>query len=234
MGYQRDDGGTVKSFADISIQAAQNAGGPAALKARLPKVETVAALPKVSDDRYLSTMSLRIFAAGLRHQMVRDKWPAFEEVFAGFVPGRVASFSDETLEGLMNDRRIIRHWGKISATRANAIAMAEIAEAHGSFGNWLADWPVSDIVGLWDALKKQFSQLGGMSGPMFLRWVGKDTFMLSPDVVHTLKELGVADSEFKGKKDRQLAQDAFNQWHDESGLPLCQISMTLAIYAGVR
>jgi 3-methyladenine DNA glycosylase Tag len=224
----------VKSFADISSQAAQNAGGPAALQTRLPKVETAAALRKVGDDRYLSTMSLRIFAAGLRHQMVRDKWPAFEEVFAGFVPGRVASFSDEALEGLMNDRRIIRHWGKISATRVNAIAMMEIAKVHGSFADWLADWPVTDIVGLWDALQKHFSQLGGMSGPMFLRWVGKDTFMLSPDVVHVLKELGVADSAFKGKKDRRLAQEAFNQWHAESGLPLSQISMTLAIYAGVR
>lgn len=224
----------MKSFADISSQAAQNAGGPAALQTRLPKVETAAALRKVGDDRYLSTMSLRIFAAGLRHQMVRDKWPAFEEVFAGFVPGRVASFSDEALEGLMNDRRIIRHWGKISATRVNAIAMMEIAKVHGSFADWLADWPVTDIVGLWDALQKHFSQLGGMSGPMFLRWVGKDTFMLSPDVVHVLKELGVADSAFKGKKDRRLAQEAFNQWHAESGLPLSQISMTLAIYAGVR
>jgi len=224
----------VKSFADISSQAAQNAGGPAALQTRLPKVETAAALRKVGDDRYLSTMSLRIFAAGLRHQMVRDKWPAFEEVFAGFVPGRVASFSDEALEGLMNDRRIIRHWGKISATRVNAIAMMEIAKVHGSFADWLADWPVTDIVGLWDALQKHFSQLGGMSGPMFLRWVGKDTFMLSPDVVHVLKELGVADSAFKGKKDRRLAQEAFNQWHAESGWPLSQISMTLAIYAGVR
>ena len=224
----------MKSFADISSQAAQNAGGPAALQTRLPKVETAAALRKVGDDRYLSTMSLRIFAAGLRHQMVRDKWPAFEEVFAGFVPGRVASFSDEALEGLMNDRRIIRHWRKISATRVNAIAMMEIAKVHGSFADWLADWPVTDIVGLWDALQKHFSQLGGMSGPMFLRWVGKDTFMLSPDVVHVLKELGVADSAFKGKKDRRLAQEAFNQWHAESGLPLSQISMTLAIYAGVR
>ena len=224
----------MKSFADISSQAAQNAGGPAALQTRLPKVETAAALRKVGDDRYLSTMSLRIFAAGLRHQMVRDKWPAFEEVFAGFVPGRVASFSDEALEGLMNDRRIIRHWGKISATRVNAIAMMEIAKVHGSFADWLADWPVTDIVGLWDALQKHFSQLGGMSGPMFLRWVGKDTFMLSPDVVHVLKELGVADSAFKGKKDRRLAQEAFNQWHAESGWPLSQISMTLAIYAGVR
>lgn len=234
MGRRCVDGGAVKSFAEISQHAATNAGGSAALDARLPKPESNAALRKMSDDRYLSTMSLRIFAAGLRHSMVRDKWPAFEEVFHGFVPGRVASFSDEALEGLMKDSRIIRHWGKISATRANALAMMEVAREHGSFANWLDDWPVENIVGLWETLHKRFSQLGGMSGPMFLRWVGKDTFMLSPDVVHALNALGVADSAFKGKKDRRVAQEAFNTWRDESGLALCQISMTLAIYAGVR
>jgi 3-methyladenine DNA glycosylase Tag len=224
----------VKTFAEIEKQAAKNAGGAAALAGRLPVPETAAALRKISDDRFLSTMSQRVFSAGLRHSMVRDKWPAFEEVFKGFVPGRVASFSDEALEALMKDSRIIRHWGKISATRANAIAMTEIAAEHGSFANWLADWPANDIVGLWETLQKGFSQLGGMSGPMFLRWVGKDTFMLSPDVVWALNGLGVAKSEFKGKKDRRVAQDAFNAWHDESGLTLCQIGMTLAIYTGTR
>ncbi len=224
----------MKRFADILKRAEKNAGGAAALKARLPSPETPNALRKLGDDRYLSTMSQRVFAAGLRHSMVRDKWPVFEEVFQGFVPKRVGSFPDESLEALMKDARIIRHWGKISATRANAIAMTEIAAEHGSFAGWLADWPVDDITGLWAVLQKRFSQLGGASGPMFLRWVGKDTFMLSTDVVRALNELGVAKSEFKGVKDRKIAQDAFNAWKAESSQPLCQISMTLAVYAGVQ
>ncbi len=224
----------MKAFAAISKQAEKNAGGPEALAARLPEAKSATALRKIADDRYLSTMSQRVFAAGLKHSMVRDKWPAFEEVFLGFEPGRVAAMSDEHLEGLMKETRIIRHWGKISATRANAIAMKEIASEHGSFAKRLADWPTTDIVGLWETLQTRFSQLGGMSGPMFLRWVGKDTFMLSPDVVWSLSELGVAKSNFKGKKDRRLAQAAFNEWADESGLPMCRISMTLAVYAGTR
>ena len=92
----------------------------------------------------------------------------------------------------MRDSRIIRHWRKILATRTNAIAMTEIATEHGSFADWLVAWPVEDTVGLWEVLQKRFSQLGGMSGPMFLRWVGKDTFMLSPDVVCALNDLGIA------------------------------------------
>lgn len=222
----------MKSFAQILKQAEANAGGASALATRLPTPESPAALRKIADDRYFSTMSLRVFAAGLKHSMVRDKWPAFEDVFMGFDPRRVAAISDEDLEALMKDARIIRHWGKIRATRANAIAINEIAAVHGSLAAWLADWPSADIVGLWADLQKRFSQLGGMSGPMFLRWVGKDTFMLSPDVVWALNDLGVAKSAFKGKKDRQIAQDVFNGWMEESGKPLCQISMILAAYTG--
>ena len=224
----------MKSFAEITDWAAKNAGGAAELEARLPAPESSAVLSKITDDRYLSTMSLRVFSAGLRHSMVREKWPAFEEVFQGFVPGKVASFSDETLEALMRDSRIIRHWRKILATRTNAIAMTEIAAEHGSFADWLVAWPVEDVVGLWEVLQKKFSQLGGMSGPMFLRWVGKDTFMLSSDVVCALNDLGIAKGEFKGKRDRRAAQDAFNVWREESGQALCRISMTLSIFTGVR
>ena len=43
-------------------------------------------------------MSLRIFRAGLRHSVVDDKWPAFEEAFHGFEPRRVRAMSDEEVE----------------------------------------------------------------------------------------------------------------------------------------
>ena len=47
---------------------------------------------------------------------------------------------------------------------------------------WIARWPATDIVGLWEALAKRFSQMGGNSGPSFLRMVGKDTFVLTYSV----------------------------------------------------
>ena len=59
-------------------------------------------------------MSRRIFQAGLKHSMVDAKWPAFEEVFFGFEPRRVRAMSDEALEALLGDARLIRHWGKLS------------------------------------------------------------------------------------------------------------------------
>ena len=42
-------------------------GSAAALEAELPVPRTPAQLRKISDDRYLSTLALRVFRAGLKH-----------------------------------------------------------------------------------------------------------------------------------------------------------------------
>ncbi len=207
-------------------------GGAAALAEPLPEAKSAAALKAEPDARYLSLMSLRVFSAGLKHSMVKTKWPAFEDVFFGFDPPRVRAINDEGLEALMKEDRIIRHWGKIKATRANAAAMCDIAGEHGSFGAWLAGWPADDIVGLWNQLTGRFSQLGGASGPYFLRMAGKDTFMLTPDVIRALNGLGVAKGKISGKRDRAAVQEVFNGWMDETGRPLCQLSRILALSVG--
>jgi len=137
----------ASSFAPI-LEAARTRLGAGALEARLSKPRSAAELKATKDDRYLSQMELRIFRAGLKHSLVDAKWPAFEEVFGGFEPRRVRAMSDEALEALLGDRRLIRHWGKLKSVRDNAAAMIEVAEEHGSFGAWLADWPGTDIVGL--------------------------------------------------------------------------------------
>ena len=199
-----------------------------ALEARLPQPRSAEELKAESDDRYLSRMSLRIFRAGLRHRLVDAKWPAFEEVFHGFDPRQVRAMPDEALEALLGDKRLIRHWGKLKSLRDNAVAMLALAAEHGGFGAWLAAWPVNDIVGLWEQLAKRFSQMGGNSGPAFLRMVGKDTFLLTPSVTAALRHWGVAGTPPKSRKERTLVQSAFNAWAAETGRPLCHLSLFLA------
>jgi len=213
---------------DTILDAARTRIGAAALEERLPRPKSADELRAISDDRYLSQMSLRIFRAGLKHSVVDAKWPAFEEVFYGFDPRRVRAMPDEELEGLLGDSRLIRHWGKIKAVRENAAAMIEVAAEHGSFAKWVADWPVNDIVGLWEALGKRFHQLGGNSAPVFLRMVGKDTFVPTPSVLAALKHWGAAAAAPKNRQDRARLQTCFNDWASQSGQPLGQISMTLA------
>ena len=133
------------------------------------------------------------------------------------------------MEALLGDARLIRHWGKLKAVRDNAAAMLGVAAEHGSFGGWLAGWPGGDIVGLWEALANGFSQMGGNSGPSFLRMAGKDTFVLTGSVVAALRHWAAAAAPPKNRQDRAQVQEAFNAWVAESGRPLCQLSLILAM-----
>jgi 3-methyladenine DNA glycosylase Tag len=203
-------------------------GSAKALEARLPQPRSDAELRALSDDRYLSLISLRIFRAGLKHSLVDAKWPAFEEVFFGFDPEKVVLMGAERLENLMQDTRLIRHLGKLKSVPRNAQFILDVRREKGSFGALIADWPVSDIVGLWKYLAKHGNQLGGLSAPRFLRMVGKDIFIPTDDMVAALKAQGVIDKAPTSQKDLAAVQAAFNQWRAESGRPLCQLSVMLA------
>lgn len=215
------------AFAKIK-QAALARHGDKDMKSRLPAVKSAAALKRVSDDRYFSQMALRIFRAGLRHSVADDKWPAFEKSFRGFDPRKVRAMSDEEVEDLMKDQRLIRHLGKLRAVHANAAAFLALAEQERGMGPWLAAWPETEITQLWAELAKRFAQMGGNSAPRFLRMVGKDTFVLTPAVVKALGHWGAFTGEPKTKADRATVQALFNGWAKETGLPLAHLSTMLA------
>lgn len=219
----------MKSFHIIYDEAVLRHGSDQAVEARLPVPLTAAELRRKKNAYYLAEMSRRIFRAGLKHSMVDAKWPAFEKVFHHFDIDAVRYMSDEQLEKLMHDKRIIRHWAKIKSVRANAQAIHELSQSSTSTGNYLADWPDAEIVELWDDLKRRFVQLGGNSAPYFLRMAGKDTFLLTDHVTRALKTWGAIDGKPAGKKSLVEIQKCMNHWSSESRRPLCQVSMILAL-----
>ncbi|MFW3899249.1 DNA-3-methyladenine glycosylase I [Pseudomonas putida] len=203
-------------------------GSAAALEAYLPQPKTSAQLRAISDDRYLSTLALRVFRAGLKHSLVDAKWPAFEQVFFGFDPEKVVLMGAEHLERMMQDTRLIRHLGKLKSVPRNAQMVLDVQKEKGSFAALIADWPVTDITGLWKYLARHGNQLGGLSAPRFLRMMGKDTFIPTDDMSAALIAQEVIDKKPTSLKDLAQVQAAFNQWHAESGRPLCQLSVMLA------
>ncbi len=202
------------------------------LEDRFPRVLSSDEIRATGDDRMLSAMSKRVFAAGFRWRVIEAKWDGFEEAFEGFDPGTVAAFGDSQIDSLAQDRRIVRNRPKIVSTVNNARFVCRIADEHGSFAGWIADWPAEDTIGLWAALKAGGDRLGGDTGPWFLRLVGKDTFRITGDVVACLMEAGVVTKKPTGKRDLAATQEAFNAWADESGLTLGQVSTVLACSAG--
>lgn len=223
----------MQHFATIRARAAKRKGGDAKLMALLPKVKSAAALARIKDDRLLSDMTKRIFSAGFAWSVIEKKWPGFEAAFLGFEPKRLLAQSDEFWERLASDPRIVRNAQKIMAVRANAQFTSDIAGEYGSFGKFLAQWPPADQVGLLDLLAKRGARLGGRTGQFFLRFIGKDCFVLSMDVVACLRASGLDISENpSSKKDLRRIQEQFNAWAEETGLPLTHLSRICAMSIG--
>ena len=65
-------------------------------------------------------LSLEGFQAGLSWITILRRRPAFREVFSGFDPATVAAMTDDDVERLMGETRIIRNRAKILATISNA------------------------------------------------------------------------------------------------------------------
>jgi len=224
----------MRSFAEVYAIAAERKGAPDALEALIaqhkPKRrEELAATP---DDRWLAAMTRFVFIAGFQWRVIDNKWPGFEAAFRGFDPRPCAMMSDEDVDVLLKDTRIVRNGPKILSVRANAQFLLELSREHGSAARFFADWPDEDYVGLLEVLKARASRLGGESAMRFLRMMGKPSFITSRDVTAALIQAGVLDKPPGGKRDLQAIQAAFDRWAEESGRDLTAISRTLALSTG--
>jgi 3-methyladenine DNA glycosylase Tag len=222
----------MRSFQEIYAIAAGRKGGAEALDAMLEPPLEPSRLAAIPDDRWLSCMTKCIFQAGFNWKVVESMWPGFEEAFEGFDTGRCSMLNDDDIARLTSDKRIVRHGAKIASVQHNAMFLRELAKEHGSAGRFFADWPPSDEVGLLEVLKKRGSRLGGMTGQYFLRFMNKDGFILSRDVVARLIAEGVVDKQPGSKASMKNVQSAFNRWSGQSGRSLKEISRTLAMSIG--
>ena len=223
---------TAEPFARIYQRACERKGGATALEALLgdsASSEDIAAIP---DNLLLGELTKKVFQSGFVWRVVRQKWPGFCEVFFDFDIEKMLLMSDEMLEAKARDERIIRNAGKVFTIRHNALMIDDIARKHGSFGRFLADWPSSDIIGLWAYLKQHGARLGGNTGPYALRAIGKDTFILSTDVEAYLRATKVFDGGITSKRSLNQIQQQFNLWQQQSGRSLAHISQIIALSVG--
>lgn len=220
------------SFSRIYDQAAAHKGGEVALRSLLPRVAEPGELQAIADDRYLSEITRCVFKAGFVWRVIENKWPGFEAAFQGFVPLYWQQVPPEVLEELAQDERIVRNMQKIRTVPENARMIVDAAREHGSFGAFLDSWPSDDQVGLLLWLKRNGTRLGGNTAQYFLRRVGWDGFILSPDVVAGLRREDLLDATPGTRKALVQAQQAFTAWHQETGLPYSHLSRILSFSVG--
>lgn len=222
----------MEKFSSIYERAAERKGGGKVLDSLLPEETKKHQLVTLPDRDYLAAMTKKIFQSGFIWRVVENKWDGFEEVFWGFEPHKLELASDEQVERMAQDKRIIRNFTKVKSVRENAYFVKEISDKHDGFGNFIAEWPQDEITQLWIYLKKHGCRLGGNTGPYFLRAMGKDTFLLTRDIVSYLIGQGLVERQPNSQRDLKLVQATFNDWQQQSGLTMAKISKIVACSIG--
>lgn len=97
-------------------------------------------VPIYDECRLFELLILECFQAGLSWACVLHKRPAFRKAFDNFNVGKVASYTDEKLETLLQNPDIIRNRLKINAAVINAKIFIKIQQEYGSFTDYIWSW----------------------------------------------------------------------------------------------
>ncbi len=116
----------------------------------------------------------------------------------------------------------------------NAHFILDVAKEHGSFGKFISRWPGPDLIGLFAYMKKHGTRLGGMTGQRVLRNMGKDTFVITGDVIRCLQRAGVdITANPASKREMALIQIRFQQLARRVLPPLQPYKPYLRLLAGL-
>lgn len=99
-------------------------------------------VPSKDDKHLFEMMILESFQAGLSWYTILVKRENFRKAFANFDVHKVAKFTDEKVEALMQDAGIIRNRLKILAAINNANIFIKTQKEFGSFANYI--WSFSN------------------------------------------------------------------------------------------
>lgn len=94
-------------------------------------------VPVYDDDKLFEFLTLETFQAGLSWITVLRKRENFRKAFNNFDYKKIATYSEEKIQSLLEDVGIIRNKLKVRATVSNAIAFISIQEEFGSFSKYI-------------------------------------------------------------------------------------------------
>lgn len=96
--------------------------------------------PVYDDETIFEFLILESFQAGLSWYTILSKREHFRKAFDQFNYRKIALYTEDKTEELMNDSGIIRNRLKIKATITNAQKFMEIQEEFGSFSTYIWDF----------------------------------------------------------------------------------------------
>lgn len=128
--------------------------------------------PQREDRILFERLILEINQAGLSWETILKKREGFTRAYDGFDVAKVASFTDQDRERLLQDAGIIRNRLKVEAAIHNAQVILRIADEHGSFANWLDAHHPLDKPDWVKLFKRHFRFTGGEIVGEFLMSLG--------------------------------------------------------------
>lgn len=93
-------------------------------------------VPVYDDQKLFEYLTLESAQAGLSWYTILKRRDGYRAAFANFDVEKVAAFTEEDVERLVKDERIIRHRGKIEAAINNAKLFITIQKEFGSFSSY--------------------------------------------------------------------------------------------------
>lgn len=128
--------------------------------------------PIHDDNELLGRLILEINQAGLSWETILKKEASFRKAYSNFNVKKIAAYTEEDRERLLNDAGIIRNKLKVNAAIENARTILTLQKAYGSFEKWLEHHhpkPKEEWVKLF---KKTFKFTGGEIVNEFLMSIG--------------------------------------------------------------
>ena len=222
----------MNDFNRVLDAVARHHGDPALVSKQFVHAKTKRQLVAQKDDRWLSEASKCVFQAGFNWQVIENKWEGFENAFNRFDLHYCSAISEDGIDQLLQNTAIVRHYQKIKSVVNNAYYFSELVGEHGGLGKYFSGWSIENYSDHIVNLQKNASRLGGKTGQVFLRRMGVDTLVFTPDVVSALTKLDVLSGKApSSKKDWKKVQDLIDLWACE-GYGLNQISQFLALSEG--
>ena len=111
--------------------------------------------PQHDDRRLFEALVLDGFQAGLSWLTILRKRENFRKGFDGFDAEKIARYTPDKIEALLQDTGIIRNRIKVNASVTNAQAFLAVQEQFGTFGSYI--WQFTDgstIRNAWQAMKE--------------------------------------------------------------------------------
>jgi DNA-3-methyladenine glycosylase I len=94
-------------------------------------------VPVHDERRFFELLTLEGAQAGLSWSTVLKKRSNYRSAFAEFDPARVARFTPQRVERLLEDPGIVRHRQKVQSTVSNAKAFLKVQREFGSFDRYV-------------------------------------------------------------------------------------------------